>query len=72
MLPIGSKILAVQKQKEDICLWVLQPVAVEGTEARTIKQVGTGEAFDLKENFEYIGTIQEWGGSLIWHFIEIK
>jgi hypothetical protein len=71
MLPKEAKILTVQKQGPYICFWALH--ASEGTtlESRRILKVGTGHSFDDTKKYEYIGTVQEMGGALIWHYFEV-
>lgn len=69
VLPIGSKILTVQKQNENICFWVLQSPNHVPTEVRSILKVGTGHSFDDTNQYEYIGTVQD--GVLVWHYFEV-
>ena len=71
MLPKGAKILTVQKQGPNICFWALH--VSEGTtlESRRILKVGTGQPFDDTKQYEYIGTVQEAEGALIWHYFEV-
>ncbi len=68
LLPKYSKILTVQMQNGEACIWVLcdlnQPYM-----SRIIKCYGTGntipDSLDL-----YLGTIQSNGGGLVWHFFD--
>ena len=71
-LPIGSKILTVQKQGQHVCFWVLQPSEEVPTMTVRILKVGTGHPFDDTREYKYIGTVQEWEGSLIWHYFEVR
>lgn len=67
-MPAGAEILSVQFQNESLCLWAL----VETTEknsARLIYVVGTGNPFP-EGDFRFIGTVQQFGGKLIWHVFE--
>ena len=72
MLPQGAKILTVQKQGTQICFWVLQYAGQAPTQTRRILKVGTGHTFDDTKQYEYIGTVQELEGALIWHYFEVK
>jgi hypothetical protein len=72
VLPLGAKILTVQKQKENICFWVLQYEGQAPTEVKTILKVGTGHTFDDVNYYQYIGTVQEFDGSLVWHYFEVN
>jgi hypothetical protein len=69
-LPEGAKILTVQKQKEQICFWVLQTCEEATIKFRRILKVGTGHSFDDTKKYDYIGTVQELEGNLIWHYFE--
>jgi hypothetical protein len=71
ILAKGAKILTVQRQKENICFWVLQTAEETAVEPRRIIKVGTGQAFDDMKDHQYIGTVQELEGSLIWHYFEV-
>ena len=72
MLPKGAKILTVQKQGQYICFWVLHSSEATFIESRRILKVGTGHPFDDTKEYQYIGTVQELEGSLIWHYFEVK
>jgi hypothetical protein len=71
VLPLGAKILTVQKQGEYICFWVLQSPNHGPTEVKTILKVGTGHTFDDANCYQYIGTVQELDGGLVWHYFEV-
>ena len=67
-IPKHAKILNIQTQEDDICLWALINPE-EPKVSRQIRIFGTGhEVPDIK--LEYIGTIQQLDGSLIWHVFE--
>lgn len=75
-LPVGSKILSVQAQFEQLCLWVLvDPAVNKQTEKRVIEIVGTGiplrELDGLPITREFLATVQMRGGSLVWHVFEL-
>jgi hypothetical protein len=67
-LPMGSKILSVQRQCGAYQLWALVDVYAKGTlmEQVTIHMVGTG--WHLPHDFvgEFISTVQD--GGLVFHF----
>lgn len=69
IMPYGSKILCVQTQGEQACLWAQVKVA-DTMSDRTIDIFGTGH--DIADLFTrtYIGTIQQFGGRLVWHVFE--
>ena len=71
MLPKGAKILTVQKQGEYFCFWALHTAEGSAIEPRNIIKVATGHAFDDTKQYEYIGTVQELDGALIWHYFEV-
>jgi len=72
MLPRGAKILTAQKQGQHICFWALHSHEATAIEARRILRVGTGHPFEDTKEYQYIGTVQELEGSLIWHYFEVK
>ena len=72
MLPKGAKILSVQKQGQHICFWALHTSETTLIESRNILRVGTGHPFDDTKEYQYLGTVQELEGSLIWHYFEVK
>jgi hypothetical protein len=67
-MPVESKILTVQGQDHDICIWA--EVDTEAEKEEVLFEVfGTGH--ELTENMgtgrEYVGTAQMYGGSLVFH-----
>lgn len=68
-MPAGAKILSVQGQKENICVWALvNPYAKESV--RTFTMYGTGQLIHNEEiirSHQYIGTVQTEYGSFVWH-----
>jgi hypothetical protein len=69
-LPLEAKVLTVQKQGENTCMWVLQNLQGNGPfQERRFVKIGTGQP--VAENYKYIGTVQEMGGALIWHYFEV-
>jgi ACT domain-containing protein len=69
-MPKHAKILTVQMQREDICIWALVDKEEERTEERRIKIVGTGHEIHTDIG-TYIGTIQMDNGSLVWHVFDL-
>ncbi len=65
-LPSGSKILDVQVQDNNWCLWFLCNPAAP-LEERRIFIHGTGHEVDSR-TFSYIGTFQD--GAYVWHVFE--
>ena len=66
-IPKGHQVLTVQMQKGIMCLWVLVDPE-ETTQEIRIVVVGTGHP--IESNLHYIGTVQQLGGSLMWHVFE--
>jgi hypothetical protein len=65
-MPRGARLLTVQVQAEDVCLWALvDPEAPMVT--RTIRVFGTGHTVKLAATDAYIGTFQLSGGALVFH-----
>lgn len=68
-MPQGARLLAVQVQAEDVCLWALvDPEAPMVT--RTIRVFGTGHTVRLAPTDTYIGTFQLSGGALVFHVFD--
>ena len=65
-MPLFAKILHVNMQGKDFCIWALVDTEAE-LEARTFEVVGTG--WELDENMFYIGTCFE--NDFVWHIMEI-
>jgi hypothetical protein len=69
-LPIGAKVLTVQRQGEDLCLWAVVDSSQQ-REMRVFEVFGTGHQMpDGLSKFQYISTVQEMGGALVWHVFE--
>ena len=67
-MPKDAEVLCVQVQGNRPVMWaVVDPK--EPTEPRKFRVHGTGHPI-LTDKINYIGTIQEAGGSLIWHVFE--
>jgi len=71
-LPRGSKVLCVQTQREQPCIWFVTPETNNPTmELRTFAIHGTGHEC-VTVNGIYIGTFQLQGGALVFHVFEEK
>ena len=71
-IPKGAEILTVQMQSGRAQLWALVE-SQQSTEKRTFFVCGTGQEVHpsiADGRGHYIGTFQEEGGALIWHFFE--
>ncbi len=66
-VPDGAEFLTVQIQHDVICVWaIVDPSKKKTTELFFI--VGTGHPLPKQPNYlQYVGTVQELGGSLVWH-----
>jgi hypothetical protein len=69
-MPVGAEILTVQVQDGVPCIWAMVDPGQE-KENRIIVVHGTGHPVQQAEEKKYIGTYQEWNGSLIWHVFEL-
>jgi hypothetical protein len=69
-VPIGSKILCVQNQKERAAIWFLVPDTDSVIkQERTFTIYVTGESRERMEG-EYVGTIQMDNGNFVYHVFE--
>ena len=68
-MPRGSEILCAQNQFEEICIWY-RCDSDEPLEPRKFAIVGTGNFAPSDEDSQYIGSVQQSGGSFIWHIFE--
>lgn len=67
MIPQGGKILSLQMQCEEPCIWVqVDPDAT--LELRVFRIVGTGQKWSVPVRDTYIGTVQQ--GVFVWHCFE--
>lgn len=73
LLPDGCKVLTAQyqKAKECISLWVLADEEHELKE-RFFGVYGTGHIIPENIELDYINTVQERDGVLVWHVFEVK
>jgi hypothetical protein len=69
-LPKGARILTVQTQQEVVCLWALVDSNAIERQRHVIHFIGTGNSHIPSSKLRYIGTVQQLGGSLVWHVFE--
>ena len=67
-LPGGYEILSLQVQNGHICFWALVDPEAPKLESR-FAIYGTGHDVPAEPG-EFIGTVQMFGGNLIWHVFE--
>lgn len=65
-IPIVSKILSVNNQKENLCIWYACDVRSE-MKTITIWIFGTGHPIPPSFEGEFIGTVLMANGDLVWH-----
>lgn len=70
-LPIGARLLSVQVQRGQPCLWaIVDPSAAN--ETRRFRFAGTGHPItERAEVLVFVSTFQMEGGSLVFHVFEI-
>jgi hypothetical protein len=70
-MPEGAQILSVQFQGEALCLWALVDTHKPQTQ-RIIRIIGTGNPIVEYGTAPviFIGTVQQFGGQLVWHVFE--
>ena len=66
LMPCGARLLCVQVQNEQPCLWALVDPGSQ-REFREIYTVGTGCSMPAGLVPPYVGTYQLRGGSLVFH-----
>jgi len=67
-IPRGATVLSVQPQDGGICLWMKIDPEETIKVSRTFVLHSTGE--EVRENLEYIGTVQLRAG--VWHVFELQ
>ena len=68
-IPQAAKILDVQVQAGNVCMWVMVDTDMP-EEERTFRVVGTGHPIEITARLDYIGTFQLHSGSFIGHLYE--
>jgi hypothetical protein len=69
-MPRGAELLTVQTQRGVICLWAIVDQHTTERDRRTFYIVGTGHRMPENPAVNYIGTVQELDGALVWHVFE--
>lgn len=64
-----AQILSVQEQHGKVSLWALVNTE-NGKGNRIIRIIGTGHPITEGEELEYLGTVQQMHGALVWHVFE--
>lgn len=70
-LPEGAKILTVQVQQDEVCMWACVNPNKQ-LEPRTIHIYGTGYDVQNSEQLKYISTFQLHNGNLVFHAFELE
>lgn len=70
-MPGGAKILTVDTQGINLCLWALVDPKVP-EEPRAFIVHGTGHPADDLEGTDYVGTAQLHAGALVLHVFEVR
>lgn len=69
-MPAGGRVLSVQVQQDQLCLWALVDPA-ERVENRTVRIVGTGNPFEgTEDGLDYVGTVQV--PPFVWHVFVLR
>lgn len=69
-MPIGAKVLHVDAQNENLCLWAQVNPSETRKEARKFIAVGTGLDPLASEAHEYVGSALLYNGTLVLHVFE--
>lgn len=69
-IPLGSKILSIQKQNGEWCVWYLFDTEEKPGKVH-LRTIGTGHPIDARDikNLEFLATVQD--GDFVWHFFRI-
>jgi hypothetical protein len=68
-MPEGAVILSVQVQRSQVCLWALVEPGASKVK-RQFRIHGTGHDVPDVDKLDFIGTIQNNGGDLVFHVFE--
>ena len=70
VLPVGSKILSVAEQRDNIVIYVLVPVSDEELSTKKVKILVTGTGHTIHESmyeYKFLGTVNMYNGTLMFH-----
>lgn len=70
-LPLGSEVLSVINQREEIVMYVRVPLKPEGFECRTFWTYGTGHPIEVGREHLFIGTVALDNANLVFHVFEV-
>jgi hypothetical protein len=65
-MPRAAKLLTVQEQQGELCLWA-EVNADDKKVERVIFIYGTGHPMPAHMEADYLVTVQTYGGRLVWH-----
>lgn len=68
-LPKGARLLSIQPQGNQVCLWALVDPA-QPKEARLFRLAGTGHPIEELDRLTFVATFQIHGGALVFHVFE--
>lgn len=70
LMPAFAEVLSVGAQGENICVWALVDPDMPPLH-RTFRIAGTGHPIEDSEKWKFVGTVQLYGGSLVFHVFEL-
>lgn len=70
-MPAGSRIIAVQAQDGQPCIWAAVYVDEKRTEHRVFDIIGTGHQRERIHHRCHVGTFTSRGGCLVFHVFEV-
>ena len=73
-MPVNAEILTIQMQDNGATIWAIVDNEKQ-KELRYFEVFGTGHLMPILDDTEYrvyTGTIQMYGGDLVFHFFELK
>lgn len=72
-MPLGSKILTAQFQRDVLCLWAMVDESLRLREYKRIVIFGTGNPIpepSSEYEWKHIASAQQHNGDLVWHIFE--
>lgn len=69
-LPASASILSVMKQRDKVVLYALIDDSEVETRKRSIEIFGTGHPISDRIHRDYLGTVAQENGDLVWHIFE--
>lgn len=71
-LPERAKILTFQAQNDEAYIWAIIDTDIKTIEKVKFRMFGTGHSIREIDGLKYIGTIQIYNGSLVWHLFRVN